>query len=207
MQKEIILVDDHLIIIDGLKSIIPSKMFNIRVEANDAETALDYLQQLQIDILITDIQLPGKSGIELIREAKTMVPRLKCIVLSMFNERAMVEDAIEAGADAYIVKSAELHELIRALENVVQGKKYLSEELTINLWSHSLPKTSPKSAISEREKEVLKLILNEKSNKQIADQLFISERTVESHRKNLYRKTNTETLVGLVKYAIDHKLS
>lgn len=207
MQKEILLVDDHLIIIDGLKSIIPSKLFNIRVEANDAETALDYLQQLQIDILITDIQLPGKSGIDLIREAKTMMPRLKCIVLSMFNERAMVEDAMEAGADAYIVKSAEPHELIRALENVTQGKKYLSEELTINLWHHSLPKTSPKSTISEREKEVLKLILNENSNKQIADKLFISERTVESHRKNLYRKTNTETLVGLVKFAIDHKLS
>jgi|LSQX01.2.fsa_nt_gb DNA-binding NarL/FixJ family response regulator len=202
----ILIIDDHMVILDGLKSIIPRKDFTIIAEAHNASTALHYFRHLEVDIVITDIQLPDKSGIELIREFRKIKPGTRFIVLSMFDERAMVNEALEAGADSYIVKSAEPAELIRALERVAIGKKYLSQELAQSFWfNEGLPETQ-KSLLSEREKEVLKLILHERSNKDIAEELFISERTVESHRKNLYRKTNTETLVGLVKYAIDHKL-
>jgi two-component system, NarL family, nitrate/nitrite response regulator NarL len=199
----LLVIDDHLVILDGIRSIIPPGKYNIVAEAHDAKSGLHYFKYLDINIVITDIQLPDKSGIELIREMKKIKPEVKIAVLSMFDERAMVGEAMEAGADAYIVKSAEPSELTRALERICSGKKYLCEDLSNLLWEQEPQK---KSLLTDREKEVLKFILSEKSNKEIAALLFISERTVESHRKNLYRKTNTETLVGLVKYAIDNKL-
>ena len=202
----IMIIDDHIVILDGLKSIIPPKDFSVIAEAYNASMAMHFFRQLDVDIVITDIQLPDGSGIDLIREFRTIKPDTRIIVLSMFEERSIVNEALEAGADAYIIKSSEPAELIRALERVSIGKKYLSQELAQNfLLDERLPEVQ-KSLLSEREKEVLKLILNERSNRDIAEELFISERTVESHRKNLYRKTNTETLVGLVKYAIDQRL-
>ena len=159
------------------------------------------------DLVITDIQLPGMSGIELIREARKIKTGIKFIVLSMFEEQDLVKEAMDAGADAYIVKSSAPEQLIRALKKVSAGKKYLCEDLAYAFWNENNKKDQLKPVITEREKEVLRHILDEKSNKQIAECMFISERTVESHRKNLYRKTNSDTLVGLVKYAIDHKLT
>lgn len=202
----LMIVDDHLVILDGLKSIIPQPPYNIVAEAHNVKMALHYFRTLDVDMIITDIQLPDGTGIDIIREAKLSKPNTKFVVLSMFDERPVVNEAIEAGADAYIVKSAEPAELLRALERVAEGKKYICEELSLHLWNNGNCQQQ-KPLLTEREKEVLKHILDEKSNRVIAEALFISERTVESHRKNLYRKTNTETLVGLVKYALDNKIA
>lgn len=207
MSTNLLVVDDHQVIIDGIKSIIPENKFKIMAEANDVAGALQCLDLFEIDCMVTDIQLPGRSGVELIREVKKRQPAIKCAVLSMFDEKAMVHEAMDAGADAYIIKSSDPSQLEKALEKILSGEKYICEDLSmLLLQNESIFNAKARHLLSPREHEVLKLVVSEKSNKQIAAELFISERTVESHRKNIYRKTNTESLVGLVRYALDNKL-
>jgi len=202
----LLIVDDHQVILDGIKNILPEDKFKIVAEANDVETALRFLNILDVDAIITDIQLNGRSGIDLVREAKAQRPGIKCLILSMFDEKTMVQEAMDAGADAYIIKSSDPEQFTKALEKVSKGEKFLCEDLSVLLLQKESLFEKAKNLLTLREKEILRLVVDEKSNKQIARELFISERTVESHRKNIYRKTNTESLVGLVRFAIDNKL-
>lgn len=204
-KQRVLLVDDHKILIDGIRNMLPEEKFELIDGVSSAFEAVEIFKVKVIDILITDIQMPGMTGIELIQKVKVLSPATKIIVLSMFTDKSTVMDCIHLGVNAYITKNISQRELLRALESLSKEKFYLSEELA-DVLVDSINHVSTNSLLTPREQEILVLVAEELSNKEIAARLFISERTVESHRKNIYRKTGRKSIVGLVRYAIDKQL-
>jgi len=202
----LIIVDDHHIVLDGLKSLFnQDAQFQVLATAQTAEEALELVATHQPDILLTDYRLPGLSGLELAVKVKEKHPKIKRVILSMHDEGMLVRQILKEGVDGYLLKSIQQSELKNALIQINNGLPYVSPEITRLLMS-GLSDEHPEELLTEREREILNLIAKEFSNKQIAEKLFISERTVETHRKNIFRKTNTSTLVGLIKYAFANNL-
>jgi len=212
MEKpvRILITDDHQMFIDGLRSILRKQdTFQVVAEALDAEQALEIIEKQEIDVLITDISMPGMSGIELTKVVKEKYPHVKVIVVTMHNDPGMVSEILHAEAEGYILKNTGKKELLEALTKVSgDGTFYSNEVLTLMLQSVKSEKKPAEETkhLSEREIEILKLIVEEYSSEQIAEKLFISKRTVDTHRINILAKTNSKTLVGLIKYAVRHGL-
>ncbi len=202
---KILIIDDHQILIDGIKKLLFQSKFKVIAEANNRAEALAVISITDIDIIICDISIPDiNNGMLIIKEIRKKFPEIKIVVLSMHDERSIVYDAINYGVSAYLLKNINQEQLICALKKVQMNKFYISEEISDYLVEKF--RNAPDPFLSDRESEILKLIIREYSNKTIAETLFISERTVETHRKNIYRKTNSNTIVGLIKYAIENKL-
>ena len=203
---KLLIVDDHRIVLDGLKSLFnQDDQFEIMGTASSAEEALRFLQFKLPDILLTDFRLPGLNGLELAMVVKQKFPSIKRVILSMHDEALLVRQILKEGVDGYLLKSIQQSELKMALHQILDGYPYVSPEITRMVLAE-INSEQPDELLSERERQVLNLIAREFSNKQIAEKLFISERTVETHRKNIFRKTNTSSLVGLIKYAFANKL-
>ncbi len=211
MQEKIniAIVDDHQIVIDGITSLLEGR-HNIHIAAtsNSGIEMLQILKEIKIDILLTDIMMPAMNGQELAQQVKAQFPAIKILALSMsgqgFTVNKMIEDADIAG---YVLKNIGKQELIHAIEKIANGGIYFSEEVLNELQHFStMQKENEDVKLTSREIDIIKLIEKECSNKDIANQLFISERTVETHRKNIFRKTGTVSVVGLIKYAYEHKL-
>lgn len=202
----LILVDDHQIVLDGLRSLLDKDpSFDVMGAFSDPEKALAYLSVQTPDILLTDYSMPHMSGLDLIRKAKALHPAIKSVLLSMHDEPSVVKEAMKQGINGFLLKNIQQVELKEALRKIYSGLMYISAEITTQLLHHHLVDES-ESTLTERELEILKLITKEFSNKKIADELNISERTVETHRKNIFRKTGTSSLVGLIKYAYANKI-
>lgn len=202
----IVLVDDHQIILDGLSMLLDQDpSFDVIASFSHPEKALSFLSAQEPDILVTDYSLPGINGVELIRKAKILHPAMKAVLLSMHDEPSIVREAIKLGVNGYLLKNIQQAELKEAIRKIYSGLIYVSAEITTQLLQQSNGNQN-ESALTERELEVLALITKENSNKQIANKMHISERTVETHRKNIFRKTGTTSLVGLVKYAYSNNL-
>ncbi|PRY86258.1 response regulator [Mongoliibacter ruber] len=203
---KVLLVDDHAILLDGIKSLLSQEAsIDVIGEANSAEQALELLKTKAVDLLITDFNLPGMDGLSLVRLVKKISPNIKIIVLSMHDETHLVKEILREGVEGYVLKNDSHIELKLAIEYVREGKIYLSNNIN-RIIINSLNFPDEDRLLTDREREILKLIAKEYSNKDIAEQLFISERTVETHRKNIFRKTKTGTLVGLIKFAYANNL-
>lgn len=203
---KIFLVDDHAILLDGIKSILEREpALKVIGEANTAEIALEFIKQNEVELLITDFNLPEMDGLALVRLVKKISPKTKIIMLSMHDEVHLVKEILKEGIDGYILKNDSHKELLSAITAVNAGKIYLSNDIN-KIIINSLQFPDEERMLTDREREILKLIAKEFSNRDIADQLFISERTVETHRKNIFRKTKTNSLVGLIKFAYANNL-
>ena len=204
-KYSILLVDDHQILLEGTRTLINSSdLFAVTATAASAEDARELLKSQDFDILITDYEMPGMSGMELVQLAKASCPDIKTIILSMHDDPAVVRELLKMGVDGYVLKNDTHQSIEQALDKVTRGKKFLSEDISeILIQGIDQEKNTN---LTPRELEILKLIAKEYSTKQIADILFISERTVETHRKNILKKTDTSNLVGLIKYAYAKKL-
>ncbi len=211
MQEKISLaiVDDHQIIIDGLKSLLEGHpQFIVKIESNHPEQMEKILAENKVDILLTDIMMPTMNGAELAKMVKKQFPEIKILALSMSGQGDLVNQMIDDSDIAgYVLKNLGKLELINALEKIAGGGVYFSQEvLNEMLKASERKKTSEETHLTIREIEIIRLIEKEQNNKQIAETLFISERTVETHRKNIFRKTKTSGLIGLIKYAYENKL-
>lgn len=203
---KVFLVDDHAILLDGVKSLlVKEESLEVVGESNSAEDALEFLKRNDVDLLITDFNLPGMDGLSLLRLVKKIKPETRVIVLSMHDESHLVKEILREGVDGYVLKNDSHKELIQAIQFVKEGKIYLSNNIN-RIIINSLNFPDEDRLLTDREREILKLIAKEYSNKEIAEQLFISERTVETHRKNIFRKTKTSSLVGLIKFAYANNL-
>lgn len=208
-KNSVMLVDDHQIVIDGISALLEhSEDFYIISKTTSPLSALQELHERKPDMVLTDIHMPGMSGIEFTQKAIALAPNIKIIVLSMSDDPSIISEMIHAGAKGYLLKNTGKSELTTALKTVMSGQVYYSAEIAsslANLLHRQVEKQTPgKTSLTQREKEILNLIVKEKSNAQIASELFISERTVETHRKNIFRKTGAKSVVGLVKYALEH---
>lgn len=203
----IIIVDDHRIMLDGIAALLrDDKRFQIIGLYTRCNEALEDMKTEQPDVAITDIQMPEMSGVEFTRAIKTLHPGIFVMALSMSGEESTVSEMLDAGASGYILKNTGQEELRNAIMSIVRGETYLSPEvaaaLTRALIAKRKEEDDPAPRLTQREIEIIRLIAKEYSNEQIANELFISERTVETHRKNIFRKTGTKGVVGLLKYAM-----
>lgn len=197
----IFILDDHQMLVDGLSALLKNeKEFHIVGPSNFPEKALDEILKLKPNILLTDVNMPIMSGVEVIKQLKPLLPDTKFIALSMAGDRQTITDMINAGALGFILKNTGKQELILALQKVAAGKNHYSDDIAQTL-AQSILQPAQNNLLTTRELEIVKLIDKEYTNAQIADQLFISERTVETHRKNIFRKSETKSVLGLINWA------
>ena len=212
MDKEIkiVIADDHQMFIDGVKSLLSKeKKLNFVYEAANGEDALSFIKKNEIDLLITDISMPGMSGTELTKKIKQEFPQIKVLVLSMFNDPAIVNEILQSEAEGYILKNTGKQELLSAISKIMDDGTYYSNEvmnLMLNQKRRSATQVQSKDLLTERETEILKLVCEEYTTAGIAEKLFISPRTVDTHRKNILEKTQSKTIVGLIKYAFENNI-
>jgi DNA-binding NarL/FixJ family response regulator len=205
-SMKILLVDDHAILLDGLKKLIEEdEMLKIVDAVGSVPEAIRSIDKHKPDLVITDYNLGDDDGLSLVQKSKRLFPEMKFIVLSMHDEGHLVKEILKEGVNGYVLKKDTKAELIEAIYAVRGGKMYLSNDINTML-VRSLYEPDEGKLLTSREREILKLISQEFSNRQIAEELFISERTVETHRKNIFRKTKTNSLVGLIKFAYANNL-
>lgn len=203
---KVILIDDHPILLNGLVSILKSSgQVDILGTGGSSAEAMKLLSQNLPDILLCDYNLPDETGLALVQKVRRIYPSVKIIILSMHSEAYLVKEILKEGVQGYVLKKDTQEELLAALETVNAGRMYFSNEIN-SILMKSLHDPGEEKLLTERELEVLQLIARECNNKQISERLFISERTVETHRKNIFRKTKTSSLVGLIKFAYANNL-
>jgi DNA-binding NarL/FixJ family response regulator len=208
---KILIVDDHQMFLDGIKTLL-SKEKNLIVvaEANNGKEALLILARMSVDLVITDINMPEMSGTELTRQIKKNFPHIKVLVLTMYNDREIIHEIVMTEAEGYILKNSNKKELLNAINRITDHGTYYSNEVISIMTENYVTKEKIRDKtheLSSREKEIISLICQEFTTAEIADKLFLSPLTVETHRKNILRKTNSKTIVGLIKFAIDNKLT
>lgn len=214
MSLRVLITDDHQILLDSLSMLISTiPGVEIAGTVNDSRKVLNILENDEIDILITDFNMPYLTGIDLTLQVREKFPKLKILMLTVSEDADTIRQAFQAGISGYVMKKANRAELERAITTVASGEKYFSEAVMKELLSPasmSGPATDeiPSSpiAVTSRELEIIKLIAQELSTTEIADRLFISVGTVETHRHNILRKLNVKNAIGIIKYAMRHKL-
>lgn len=207
---KILIVDDHQMFIDGIKALLRNeKRFRIVEEALDGSIALEKFKSTSIDIMITDISMPGMSGTELTRTVKKEYPQIKILVLTMYNDQDVANEILMSEAEGFILKNTGKQELVAALTSIADDGTFYSREVLTNLMIKiKKDKRTEEEThnLTERELEILQLICEELSSEQIAEKLFISKRTVDTHRQHIYEKTKCKTIISLIKFALRNNL-
>jgi DNA-binding NarL/FixJ family response regulator len=211
-MNSLLIVDDHPIIRDALKTYFKDfDHLTVKGEAENGKMALELLAQHQYDLVITDISMPEMSGTELMEKIKADYPSQKVLVVSMINETSSIKKMISLGANGYVLKHSPKDEIIMAIGRILEGDNYFDEDVYQLIMSDIAGKRAKQrltveAPLTKRENEILKLIMDEKTNQEVADQLFISTRTVEAHKRNLLEKTGCKTVAGLAIYAMEKGL-
>ncbi|MEQ9423121.1 MAG: response regulator transcription factor [Cyclobacteriaceae bacterium] len=204
---KVIIADDHQLFREGLISLLSkSGSLEIVAEAESGDQLLDLLKTTTAHVVLIDISMPGTNGLEVIRQARELYPDLKFIVLTMHAEGQYVVKAVKSGAFGYLVKNADENELLAAINEVAIGKKYFNSEISELMITNMAIEEEAHKKLSERETEVLNLVSEGKTTKEIAAQLFVSARTVETHRVNMMKKLNVQNTAELIKRAAHLKL-
>lgn len=198
----VFIVDDHFMVIEGIRSILQDEEnINWLGHSMNASSCMDFLEKYRPDVILMDISLPDESGIDLCRKVKKQYPKIKILGLSTYNQQSVIRDMLKNGASGYLLKNASKEELTDAISSVMKGESYLCMEAAESLKN---PETSV-PIITKREKEVLGLICDGFTNTEIAEKLFISLPTANTHRKSLLAKFGAKNVASLVKMAVEAK--
>jgi two-component system, NarL family, nitrate/nitrite response regulator NarL len=194
----IVIADDHQLMLEGLATLVDSiDSFALAGKVNSGKALLEWLQRAPVlpDICVVDIEMPGIDGVETVKAIRQNFPSLKVMVLTMHNESHFVSRMISAGANGYVLKNVDRLVFIRSIERILDGEDFVLEA--------ALPSrdVSDGESLTHREKQILKLIVQGKTNKEIAEELFISDRTADTHRTNIKRKLRLSSLAQLIQYA------
>lgn len=215
MKKvKVILVDDHQMFRDGVKSILhDEETIEVIGEVGSGEKLYEMLKTVKPDLVITDISMPDISGIDITRHLAGNYPDIKVLILSMHKNVEFITNSLAAGANGYLPKDTSMKELLEAIEVISRGGNYFNRDISDTLLSSIIKKSKSQSteakavSITAREREIINLVVEGLTNKEIAERLFISIRTVDSHKNNLMQKLNLKSTVELVKYAIRNNLA
>ena len=211
----IFIVDDHSLIRDGLRTLLAADpLFEVVGEAGNGQELLDQLPVVAADVVLLDLNMPVLDGLATTHRLRAEYPHLRILLLSMMTHERTIGEALAAGAHGYVLKSADKYEVVAALQGVASGKRFLCSEIGLGLLEKLLvqearnpaPDAGPGVALTHREREILQLVASGLTNQEIADQLFTSRRTVESHRQSLLEKTGVKNTPALVKYAMERGL-
>ncbi|MCP4713870.1 MAG: response regulator transcription factor [Deltaproteobacteria bacterium] len=213
MSIKVIVADDHSIIREGIKTVIERRTKDIKVvgEAANGQAVLTLAQEVHADVFILDISMPLLNGIETTRRMVKQYPACHVIILSMHNDSSFVENALRAGAKGYLLKEDASEEVISAIRQVMRGRYFLSpniSEYVVSGYLDHVRNRRPKNEaeLSSREKEILQLIAEGHSNKDVANQLDLSANTVQTHRKNIMRKLDVHHQADLIRYALKESI-
>ena len=211
---KILLVDDHKLIRDAIHSYLDQDQeFDVIGQVSNGVEAIEFLDGTSVDVVMMDINMPIMDGVDCTREITKKWPEVKVLALTMMSDNQHIKQMMNAGAVGYILKNCTEEEVKDALRTVNAGDTYYSSEVTETVMQNMMKRKPLKKShlvvdipLTEREKEVLRLIIKEYTNQEIADELFISPRTVDAHKRNLLEKTDSKNVAGLVLYAIDKQL-
>lgn len=207
-QTKIVIADDHPIFRAGLRQVIESeRLFTVVGEASDGETALQMVSELLPDVLVTDINMPGRTGFEIVGEIKRRSLPVEIVVLSMHDEEAMFAKAMSLGVRGYVVKDGAADDIVKCLHAVRRGQSFTSAAVTSYLFNRASGNVRPVEgigALTATERTVLRLIAEHRTSREIAENLGISPRTVDNHRNNISAKLNLRGSHALVKFALQH---
>ena len=209
---KLLIADDHKMLRDGINAMI-TDCYEIKVigEASNGIEVLKLLELIETDVLLLDINMPHMDGVETCKKVNKLYPFVNILALTMYDEGAMISKMIKYGAKGYILKNTGKEKLIEAIKAVYNGQNYFSDRVKDTLIMSLSPEKKSNSGafipkLTKREKEIINLIVNEHTTSEIAEQLFISEKTVETHRKNLLQKLNVRNTAGLVRIALEKGL-
>lgn len=204
-ELKIIIADDHQIVIDGLKSLLVQQS-HIKVvgEAANGKEALDLIENTEVDIAVLDISMPEMNGVEAAKIIKKQYPEIKILILTMHDGSEFIHELIEIGANGYILKNRGTEEFVEALEMIANGEEYIKGQVLNTLLKAVRKPKSKTVQFTRREKDVLRLIVDEHTTSEISAKLNIANSTVETHRRNLIEKTGVKSSLGLVRYAIEN---
>ncbi|MEM1219021.1 MAG: response regulator transcription factor [Bacteroidota bacterium] len=208
----ILIADDHQLVIDGLRLMLSTEEdFSCTHQANNGQEVLDILAKDSVDVLLMDINMPVMNGVDACKKIQKSYPEVKILALSMLKEASLIKMMLKYGAKGYLLKNAGKDEVIEAIRMVAKGKSYYSEEISEIILqslsgSRAKKSASPFPQLSRREKQVLGLIVEEFTTGEIAEKLFISFGTVETHRRNLLIKLGARNTAGLVRAALEYDL-
>jgi len=203
MPVRILLVDDHALVRQGLRSLLAQEGFSVIGEASDGLEAMEKIRSLSPDIVVMDISMPAQNGLNVAREVHKFFPQVKVILLSQHTEDMYIADALEACVAAYVLKSQASSDLIHAIHQVSSGKVYYSPDISAAVLAAYKAKTDDKpDSLTLRERQVLQLIAEGKTTRDVASLLFISVKTAETHRTRLMQKLDIHETASLVRYAI-----
>ena len=210
-NNKVIIIDDHKLFTNGLSSILESIGLRVMSTFQNGKQAVLYLQNNEVDIIFSDINMPEMDGLKLCRRLKRDKVKAKIIILSMYEDPNIIKEAFECGASAYLSKNTEKEEIIKAVEKSLNNKKYVNKRLLKKKEREEEEEEEEdtftlKYKLTLREREVLQLMLDEECNRQIGESLNISTRTVETHRKNIMLKLDVKNNIGLIKKALSYKL-
>lgn len=205
----VVIADDHALMREGLKHILQAAPdIEIAAEATDGFETLQVIRTNSFDVLVMDLSMPGRGGMELIRQIKEEVPQLRILVLTMHEEQEYAARAIRAGAMGYMTKEGAGTQLVHAIRRVASGRPYISMEVAKQLAIDSMPANEklPHTSLSDREIEVFNLLVNGKTVTEIATLLHLSAKNVSSHKSRILQKMNSSSLADLVRYTVAHEL-
>jgi DNA-binding NarL/FixJ family response regulator len=207
MTIRIILADDHAILRQGLKSLLEEEPdFQVVGEAGNGLEALKLVDHLKPDVLVVDVMMPRMNGLEVIRQAHIHCPGIKIIVLSMHDREAYIIEAIRNGASAYVLKDSQAVDLVNAIRDVIQGRRFLSaplsERLIDNYFDKAKQVSDPFDALTAREREVFQLVAEGLTSPEIAERMYVSTRTVDVYRSNIMHKLHLKTQTDLIRLAL-----
>ncbi|MBC8510997.1 MAG: response regulator transcription factor [Cryomorphaceae bacterium] len=204
----IIIADDHTIFLEGIKVLISSKYINVVANCKNGQEVLDFLKEQEVDLVISDINMPVIDGITLVKKITKLYPKTKTMMLSMYEERHIINKAIKAGANGYMSKNAGKKDILNAIENCMKGEKvtFKRQSAFTQKSIQNTNKSIKEISLTNRERQILKLITQEATNTDISLSLNISKRTVEAHKKNIFLKLGAKNTIGLIKIALKSKL-
>ncbi|GAC1375013.1 MAG: response regulator transcription factor [Hymenobacter sp.] len=209
----VFIVDDHTLIREGLRTLLAADpLFEVVGEADNGQALLDQLPTVAADVVLLDLNMPVLDGLATTHRLRAEYPELRILLLSMMTHERTIGEALAAGAHGYVLKNADKYEVVAALQGVAAGKRFLCSEIGLGLLEKLLvqeartPAPLPGVPLTHREREILQLVASGLTNQEIADQLFTSRRTVESHRQSLLEKTGVKNTPALVKYAMERGL-
>ena len=205
----VLIADDHEIVREGLKQVLANdRSIAVTGEAGDGQEALEKIRKYDYDVIVLDISMPGRSGLDTLKQIKSEKPDLPVLILSMYSEEEYALRAIKAGAYGYLTKETAKHELIRAIQDVASGRRYITSTLADRLAFalESDTEKPPHERLSDREYQVMVKIAAGKSIKDIADELFLSQNTINTYRQRILDKMKMKSNTDLVRYAMKHQL-
>ena len=206
----VLIADDHTIVREGLRHLLATAGDIVVVrEAVTGHEVVERVRMTDLDILLLDLSMPGKSGMELIRQVKTEKPKLRILVLSMHEEHQYAVRAIKAGASGYLTKDSASTELVSALRKLAAGGAFISAEVAEQLAreAHGSNDAAPHTTLSDREYQVLRMLVSGQSLTEIGEKLHLSVKTISTHKARLMQKMNVDNQAELIRYAITHKLT